>query len=75
MNPDWRNRIESNPRILRGKPCFSDTRIPVCLILGYLASGTTTEAIVRQFPDLKALDISAALQYARDLADFDTVTI
>ena len=37
MQAAWKTRIESDPRILRGKPCIKGTRIPVALILGYLA--------------------------------------
>jgi uncharacterized protein (DUF433 family) len=71
----WHDRIESDPRILRGKPCFKGTRIPVGLILGYLASGRAADGIISEFPDLRLTDITAALEYARDLADFEAVTI
>jgi hypothetical protein len=40
-NGKWHERIESDPLILRGKPCIKGTRIPVALILGYLAAGRT----------------------------------
>lgn len=70
---NWREHIVSNPGILRGKPCIKDTRIPVALVLGYLASGRDTAGILREFPDLKALDVSACLDYARDLAEFAAV--
>lgn len=73
MNERWQERIESDPRILRGKPCIRGTRIPVALVLGYLAAQKTTPEIVRQFPDLTAADISACLDYARDLAGFEVV--
>jgi uncharacterized protein (DUF433 family) len=74
MQASWKSRIESDPRILRGKPCIKGTRIPVALILGYLAAGRRKEQIIAEFPDLTADDISSALHYARDLADFDAVT-
>jgi uncharacterized protein (DUF433 family) len=70
---EWRGRIESDPAVLRGKPHIKGTRIPVALILGYLASGQTTEGIIGQLPDVKPEDISACLDYARDLADFEAV--
>jgi uncharacterized protein (DUF433 family) len=75
MSPDWKNHIESDPNILHGKPCFRNSRIPVSLILGYLATGATADTIVLQFPDLSPGDVSAALEYARDLADFDAVAL
>jgi len=68
----WNERIESAPEILRGKPCIKGTRIPVALILGYLASDRTVAQIIAQFPDLTPADISACLDFARDLADFES---
>jgi uncharacterized protein (DUF433 family) len=70
---NWRERIESDPQILRGKPCIKGTRIPVALVLGYLAAGQGPQEILRQFPDLMAADVEACLDYARDLADFEAV--
>ena len=69
----WHERIESDPHILRGKPCIKGTRIPAALILGYLAAGRATEQIIEQFPDLTPADIFACLDFARDLADFEAV--
>jgi uncharacterized protein (DUF433 family) len=66
---NWRERIVSDPNILRGKPCVAGTRIPVALIPGYLASGKDAAAIIREFPDLAPADVAACLHYARDLAD------
>lgn len=75
MATDWHDRIESDPLVLRGKPCFRDTRIPVALVLGYLACGKASDEVMGEFPDLRANDIAAALDYARDLADFEAVAI
>lgn len=74
MKNKWHNRIESDPAILRGKPCVKGTRIPVALVLGYLASGKNADQIIREFPDLTAADVAACLDYARELADFEAVT-
>jgi uncharacterized protein (DUF433 family) len=57
--------------VLKGKPCIKNTRIPVTLILGYLAAGSSTDQILAEFPDLVPDDIAACLDYARDLADFE----
>lgn len=75
MTAAWTARIESDPRVLRGKPCIKGTRIPVAMILGYLAAGKKVEEILHEYPDLTAADIGSALEYARDLADFEAVTI
>jgi uncharacterized protein (DUF433 family) len=68
---NWREHILSDTAILRGKPCVKGTRIPAALILGYVASGRDTAAILREFPDLQPTDVAACLDYARDLADFE----
>ena len=65
----WRDYIVSTPDILRGKPRIKGTRIPVSLLLGYLAAGHTTDEIIAEFPDIKAMQIHACLDYARELAD------
>lgn len=68
---NWREHILSDPQILRGKPCIKGTRIPVALVLGYLAAGSDSMAIQREFPDLAAADVAACLDYARALAEFE----
>ena len=56
MNPDQRG----------GKPCIRGMRITVYDILDYLASGMTTERILKDFPYLTENDIRASLAYAAD---------
>lgn len=73
MSVHWRDHIVSTPNILRGKPRIKGTRIPVSLLLGYLAIGWTTDEIIAEFPDLKTIQIQACLAYARDLAEFEEV--
>ena len=74
MPIQWRNHITSTPDILRGKPRLKGTRIPVSLILGYLAAGATSADILADFPDLEAPHIHACLDYARELAEFEVAT-
>ncbi len=69
----WRDHITSTPDILRGKPRIKGTRIPVSLLLGYLAAGHTTDEIIAEFPDIKAIQIQACFDYARELAEFEEV--
>ena len=71
MKKDWREHIISTPDVLRGKPRIQGTRIPVSLILGYLASGKTAQEIIKEFPDLTKEHISACLDYARELSEFE----
>lgn len=71
MNVTWREHIESDPKVLRGKPRIKGTRIPVSLILGHLAAGYDSERIIAELPDLNREQIAACLDYARDLAEFE----
>lgn len=63
MNVVWQDHIESMPNVLRGKPRIKGTRIPVSLILGYLAAGNSLEQIIAEFPDLRHEQIAACLEY------------
>jgi uncharacterized protein (DUF433 family) len=71
LNIHWKDHIVSTPDVIRGKPRIKGTRIPVSLILGYLAADRPPEDIISEFPDLKKTHISACLDYARDLAEFE----
>ena len=42
----WRDHIISTADTLRGKPRIKGTRIPVSLLLGYLAAGYTPDEII-----------------------------
>jgi len=71
MRVAWQDYMESRPDILRGKPRIKGTRIPVSLILGYLAEGFSVEQIISEFPDLNNEQIAACLDCARELAEFE----
>jgi uncharacterized protein (DUF433 family) len=71
MQVNWKDHITSTPDVLRGKPRIKGTRIPVSLILGYLAAGSTSDDIIKEFPDLAKEQIAACLDYARDLSEFE----
>ena len=73
MPVHWRDHIVSTPDILRGKPRIKGTRIPISLLLGYLAAGHTIDEIITEFPDVTAIQIQACLDYARELAEFEEV--
>lgn len=73
MQASWREHIVSTPDVLRGKPRVKGTRIPVSLILGYLAGGNSADEIIREFPDLTREQIAACLDYARELSEFEVM--
>ena len=74
MQANWRNHIVSTPDVLRGKPRLKGTRIPVSLVLGYLAAGKSAQEVIKKFPDLTEEQIAACLDYARDLSEFEVMT-
>jgi len=63
---DYRNIITIEPGQRGGKPCIRGLRITVYDVLEYLASGMTEAEILRDFPDLTAVDIRACLAFAAD---------
>jgi uncharacterized protein (DUF433 family) len=73
MPVQWKHHIVSDPEILRGKPRIKGTRIPVGLVLGYLAAGKTSADILAEFPNLTGEQIAACLDYARELSEFEAV--
>lgn len=71
MQVRWQDHIVSMPDVLRGKPRIKGTRIPVSLILGYLAADNSTEKIIEEFPEITKEQIAACLDYARELSEFE----
>jgi uncharacterized protein (DUF433 family) len=61
-------RISIHPEICFGKPCIKGTRIWVSLLLDYLASGTTTEELLVEYPQLTREDVLAAIAYGAEAA-------
>ncbi len=68
-------RISVDPHVCGGRPCIRGHRIWVSLILDFLATGTTEEEILREYPQLEAADIKACLAYASELARERTVHV
>jgi uncharacterized protein (DUF433 family) len=66
-------RIESNPKVMMGKPLVAGTRITVELILEKLAAGETVEDLREAHPKLTPEDIRAALTFAAKALRADVV--
>jgi len=66
-------RISIDPAICGGKPCIRGHRIWVSLILDLLASGTSTEEILRDYPQLVPEDVLACVAYASEMTRERTV--
>jgi uncharacterized protein (DUF433 family) len=56
--------IETRPGVGGGKPCIIRTRIAVCDVPDYLASGMTSAEIVDDFPELSDAHVRAAIGFA-----------
>jgi len=63
---NWRTQIESNPKVMMGKPVIKNTRIPVDLLLEKLAEGETIADLQEAYPTISKDDIYAALAFASE---------
>ena len=63
---NYKDIITIEPGKRGGKPCIRGMRITVYDVLDYLASGMSTEEILRDFPELTKEDILACLAFAAD---------
>ncbi len=65
---DWKEHISIKYDVCHGRPCITGTRIWVSLILDFLASGDTVEAILEAYPHLTRDDIQACIAYGAEAA-------
>jgi uncharacterized protein (DUF433 family) len=61
-------RISIDPNVCFGKPCIRGTRIWVSLILDFLASGSSMEEVLAEYPQLTLQDIRAAIAYGAEMS-------
>lgn len=64
------SRLQIDPNICHGKPVIRGTRVLVSAILGALGGGDSIENILEDYPSISAEDISAALEFASKLSDY-----
>jgi len=57
-------RITRAPEVMGGKPCIRGMRVTVGTVVGLVASGHTTEEILKLYPYLEAEDVREALAFA-----------
>ena len=62
------SRVAINPNVCFGKPCIRGHRIWVSLILDFLASGTTVQELLREYPTLEAADTLACIAYGAEMS-------
>jgi uncharacterized protein (DUF433 family) len=56
--------ISFNPAVMGGKPCVRGMRVTVGTIVGLIASGVSTQDILKSYPYLSEEDIHESLEYA-----------
>ena len=64
MAANYTKYIAIDPGIRFGKPYLKDTRITVADVLGWMASGMSSEEILADFPELILEQVTACLDYA-----------
>lgn len=57
-------RITLNPAVMGGKPCIRGMRITVGTVVGLMATGLTSDEILKMYPYLQYEDLIASLSYA-----------
>lgn len=75
MDQDLLARITSDPAVMGGRPCIRGMRVTVGTVLGLLAAGHSTEALLAAYPYLEADDVRAALAYAAWRAEEREITL
>lgn len=58
------DRITLDPKIMGGRPCIRGLRVTVGTVVGLVASGHSTDEILRLYPYLESEDVFEALAYA-----------
>jgi uncharacterized protein (DUF433 family) len=61
-------RISINPNVCFGKPCIRGHRIWVSLILDLLASGSSIEDVVADYPGIEEADVRACIAYGAEMS-------
>ena len=57
------DRVVINPDVAFGKPVVRGTRIPVSIVLGFLADGMNVTEFLEEYPQLVEEDVRACLDY------------
>jgi uncharacterized protein (DUF433 family) len=63
---DLASYIHSDPEILGGTPVFRGTRVPVRILIEYLAAGDSLDEFLEAFPSVDREQAVAVLEAAGD---------
>ena len=64
------DRIVRDPEILAGKPVVKGTRIPVAVVIDYLAQNPDFDELFADYPRLTMDDVKACLAHAGELFEW-----
>src|SRR6266508_3760072 len=63
--PEYLARISQDPQVMVGKPVVKGTRIPVELVIGFLADNPDLDEMFAAYLELTGEDVKAVLAYAK----------
>ncbi len=67
------SRVVIDSDVMAGKPVIKGTRIPVEKLINLLAHGLSFDEIKQDYPNLEDEDIRAALEYAAETLEEESV--
>jgi uncharacterized protein (DUF433 family) len=70
---NYHDHIVRKSGLLGGKPVIKGTRVPVELVLQYLANDPDINNLFAAFPHLTIEDVKACLLYARELVEEEQI--
>lgn len=70
---NYTDYIESDARVMIGKPVIKGTRITVATVLKKLSEGATVPQLLEAYPTLTETSIQAVLAYASDVIGNEVV--
>jgi uncharacterized protein (DUF433 family) len=68
VTADQLEMISADPWVMHGQAVIAGTRVPVSVILDYLAAGMTAEEITAEYPTVTVAGVRAAAAYGAALA-------
>ncbi len=65
--------INSDPKVMLGKPVIKGTRITVELLLTKLSEGFTADDLIEIYPNIKENDVKACIAYAAQVIQSEQI--
>lgn len=60
--------VRIDPEIMSGEPCFPGTRVPVEILVDYLAGGDTLDFFLEQYPTVSREKAEAFIRHSAKAA-------